>query len=183
MAYMEDYLRRFHQMKDIFLEFPVSKRTQAKMDEERKELKRPRGEINQPVATSKRRRVLGENREEGNDRPMDLIHSESHFNFIKMYLLIHFADQIRQFGNIPMYSTKYVELAHEEQINDPWRHSNKNDVTRRILHSYGCRHEIRIRLLTLESLRPHRANLDTNALEHLDTTGTVSATVPCGRLV
>ena len=38
MAYMEDYLGRFHQMKDIFLEFRVSKRTQAKIDEERKEL-------------------------------------------------------------------------------------------------------------------------------------------------
>ena len=40
MAYMEDYLGRFHQMKDIFLEFLVSKRTQAKIDEERKELRR-----------------------------------------------------------------------------------------------------------------------------------------------
>ena len=29
MAYMKDYLGRFHQMKDIFLEFQVSKRIQA----------------------------------------------------------------------------------------------------------------------------------------------------------
>ena len=36
MVYMEDYLGRFHQMKDIFLEFRVSKRTQAEIDEERK---------------------------------------------------------------------------------------------------------------------------------------------------
>ena len=34
MAYMEDYLGRFHQMKDIFFEFRMSKRTQAKIDEE-----------------------------------------------------------------------------------------------------------------------------------------------------
>ena len=34
MAYMENYLGRFHQMKDISLEFRVSKRTQAKIDEE-----------------------------------------------------------------------------------------------------------------------------------------------------
>ena len=38
MAYLEDYLGRFHQMKDIFLEFRVSKHTQAKFDQERKEL-------------------------------------------------------------------------------------------------------------------------------------------------
>ena len=40
MAYMENYLGRFHQMKDIFLEFRVSKRTQAKIDEQHKELQR-----------------------------------------------------------------------------------------------------------------------------------------------
>ena len=39
MAYMEDYLGRFHQMKDVFLEFRVSKRTEAKIDEEQKELR------------------------------------------------------------------------------------------------------------------------------------------------
>ena len=39
MACMEDYLGRFHQMKDILLEFRVFKCTQAKIDEERKELR------------------------------------------------------------------------------------------------------------------------------------------------
>ena len=119
MVYIEDYLGRFHQMKDIFLEFRVSKRTQAKIDEERKELRGQRAQINQRVAPSKWCRVRCQDREEGNDRRMDLIQSESHFNFIKMHLLIHFGDHIRQFGNIPIYSTEYGELAHKEQIKDP----------------------------------------------------------------
>ena len=51
------------------------------------------------------------------------------------------------------------------------------------MHSYGRRQGIRMILLTLESLRCHGANLDTNVLEHLDTTSTVSAPVPCGRLL
>ena len=150
---MEDYLGLFHQMKDVFLEFRVSKRTQAKIDEERKKLRRQRAQINQRVAASKRRRVRDEDREEENDRRMDLIYIQFHFNFIKMHRLIHFGDHIRQFGNIPMYSTEYGELAHKEQIKDPWQGSNKNDVARQILHSYGRRHGIRMRLLTLESLR------------------------------
>ena len=49
---------------------------------------------------------------------MDLIHAESHFNFVKMHLISHFRDHIYQFGNIPMYSTEYGELAHKEQIKD-----------------------------------------------------------------
>ena len=40
-----------------------------------------------------------------------------------------------------------------------------------------------MRLLTLESLSRHGANLDTDVLEHLDTTNTVSAPVPRGRLL
>ena len=128
MVYMQDYLGRFHQMKDIFKEFRVSKRTQAKIDEERKELRRQRAQINQRVGPSKRHGVRDEDREEENDRCMDLIQSESPFNFGKMHLLIHFGDHLRQFGNIPMYSTEYGELAHKEQIKDTWRRSNKNDV-------------------------------------------------------
>ena len=112
---------------------------------------------------------------------MDLIESESHFNCIKNHLLIHFGDHIRQFGNIPMYSTEYGELAHKEQIKDPWPRSNKNDVARQILQGYGRQHWIRMRLLTLESLRRHGADLDTDVLEHLDTTNTVLAPVPRGR--
>ena len=34
ITYMEDYLDQFHLMKDIFLEFRVSKRTQTKIDEQ-----------------------------------------------------------------------------------------------------------------------------------------------------
>ena len=40
MAYMKDYLGRFHQTKEMVLEFRVSQRTQAKIDEEPKELRR-----------------------------------------------------------------------------------------------------------------------------------------------
>jgi len=35
-AYMEEYLDQFHRMKDIILEFRVTKRTQAKVDMQRK---------------------------------------------------------------------------------------------------------------------------------------------------
>ena len=55
---------------------------------------------------------------------MDLIQTESHFNFIKMRLLSHFRDHIRQFGDIPKYCTEYRELGHKDEIKDGWRKSN-----------------------------------------------------------
>jgi len=109
---------------------------------------------------------------------MDMIHGETHFNFIKMYLLSHFCDHIRQFGNIPMYSMEIGELVHKTQIKDAWRQSNKNDAARQIVHSYGRQHAIRMRLLNLESLQARGADLWADVLQHLDrTTSTVSQPV------
>ena len=87
-----------------------------------------------------------DNRQEENDLCLDLVRGESHFNFIKMDLLSPFCDDIRQFGNIPMYSTEIGELAHKMQIKDGWRQSNKNDAERKIVHSYGRQHAIRMQL-------------------------------------
>ena len=95
MAYMEDDLGQFHQMKDNFLACRVFKRTQAKIKEEQKELRLHQVQINQGVAPSKRHRVRDEERDEENDQRIDLMHSQSHFNFIKMHLPIHFVDNIR----------------------------------------------------------------------------------------
>src|SRR5437879_6190177 len=53
LDYLEQYLNQFHKMKDIFLEYRVSKRTRAKGDEQRRELRHQRAHVNQPVATSK----------------------------------------------------------------------------------------------------------------------------------
>ena len=184
IAYMEDYLDQFHKMKGIFLEFRVTKRTLAKVDEQRREIRHQRTQMSQAMAPSKRRRIREGDREEEDERRMDLIHSESHFNFIKIHLLRHFSDHIRQFGNIPMYSTEFGELAHKEQIKDGWRRSNKNDAARQIVHSYERQHSIRMRLLNLESLRRHGADLSTDVLQHLDiTTSAVTAPVVRRRIL
>jgi len=107
IAYMEHYLDHFHRMKGIFLEFRVTKRTLAKVDEQRREIRHQKTEMSQPVAPSKRRQIRDDDREEEQERSMDLIHGESHFSFIKIHLLSHFSDHIHQFGNIPMYSMEF----------------------------------------------------------------------------
>jgi len=109
---------------------------------------------------------------------MDLIHCESDFNFIKIHLLSHLGDHIRQFGNIPMYSTELGELAHKEQIKDTWRRSNKNYPLHQIVHSYSRQHAIRMRFLNLESLGRRGADLSADVLQHLaSTTSAVTASV------
>ena len=175
IAYMEDYLDQFHRMKDIFLEFRVTKNTQAKVDKQRKEIRRQRALIREEVAPSQPRQICDHDRDEENELHLDMIHGETYFNFIKMHLLSHFCDQIRQFANIPMNATEIKELAYKKQIKDRWRQSNKDDAVRQIVHSYGRQHAIRIRLFNLESLQARGADLSTDVLQHLDsTTSTVS---------
>jgi len=136
------------------------------------------------VAPSQWRRMRYDNRDEEDELRMDMIHGESHFNFIKMHLLSHFCDHIRQFGNIPMYSTEIGKLAHKTQIKEGWRQSNKNDAARQIVHSYGSQHAIRMRLLNLQSLKNRGADLSPDVLKHLDrTTSTVSPPVICRRIL
>ena len=120
-----------------------------------------------------------ESRQEQNDLCLALVPGESHFNFIKMYLLSHFCDHIRQFGNIPRYSTEIGELAHKTQIKTQWRQSNKNDAARQIVHSYGRQHAIRMRLFNLESVKCRDADLSGDVLLHLDrTASTMTAAAP-----
>jgi len=82
---------------------------------------------------------------------MDVIHRESHFNFIKIHVLSHFSDHIRHFGNIAMYSTEFGELRQRERIKDRWRQSNQNDARGQIVNSSRRLHAIRMRLFNLES--------------------------------
>ena len=164
----------------------MTKRTQAKVDKQRKEIRRQRALIRERVAPSQRRRMRDDDRDEEDELRMDMIHGESHFNFIKMHLLSHFCDHIPQFGNIPMYSTEIRELAHKTQINlkEEWRQSNKNNAARQIVLSYGRQHAIRMRLLNLQSLKNRGADLSPDVLKHLDrTTSTVSPLVICRRIL
>jgi len=101
---------------------------------------------------------------------MELIHSKSNFNFVKMHLISQFRDHIYMFGNIPMYSTEYGELAHKEQIKDGLRPSNKIDAARQILSSYGRQHAIPMRISNLEFLQRAGADLPTQVVEHLEKT-------------
>ena len=145
IAFIEHYLDQFQRMKGIFLEFRVTKRTLSKVDEQREEIRHQSTQMSQPVAPSKRRRFRDDDREEEHERCMDLIHCESHSNFIKIDLLSYFSDHIRQFGNIRMYSTEFRGHAHKEQIKDGWRRMNKNAAARQSVHSYSCQHGIRMR--------------------------------------
>jgi len=72
IAYMEDYLDQFHKLKDIFLEFRVTKHTQDKVDKQRKEIRLHRALVIERVAPSLCR-MRDDNRQEENNLCLDLV--------------------------------------------------------------------------------------------------------------
>ena len=178
IAYMEDYLDQVHRMKDIFLQFQVTKHTQANVDRQRKEIRQQRSAMREGAVPSLRRPISDDDCAEENKLRIHMINAKSRFHFVKMHLLSHFCNQIRQFGNIPMYSTEIGELAHKRQIKEGCRQSNKNDAALKIMHSHGHQHAIRMRQLYLESLQDCDEGPSANILKHLGmATSTVSQLV------
>jgi len=183
MQYMEDYANQFHERKDIFLEFRLLKQTQAKADTLRNELRHQRILENQLVTRSKWPQLRKQDRQEVIDQYINLIHPESHFNFIKMHLISHFRNHIRQFSNIPIYSTVYEKLLHKDQIKDGYQCSHKIAAVRQILSSYGRQHTIQMRLLNLEFLRHAGADLRGAVVEYLEKASTAPAQPAYHRVV
>ena len=141
LVYMERYLQIFHRTKDIFLEYRTSKARRAEPNCQDRDLRELRA--NQPAnkarhnTAAKRRRLVDQERLERANEQAHLIWRENDFNFIKMHYLSHFASCVGHFGSISMYSTEIGELAHEKQIKDGYRRSNKNQAARQILSQYG----------------------------------------------
>jgi len=156
LSYMESYLQTFHRTKDIFLEFRTSKATRARADRQDRELRElmadQRAKEVHHRTIANHRRQANQERVERSDRWADLIPRENHFNFIKMHYLSQFASHVQRFGSIAMYSTEIGELAHNDQIKDGYRRSNKNDAALQILSQYGRQPALGMRLQTIEAL-------------------------------
>ena len=59
--------------------------------------------------------------------------SQRGFNYIKFHLPLHYGDHIREYRNIPGFSTDIGELAHVQQLKVGYRKSNKNNMNLQIL--------------------------------------------------
>jgi len=50
--------------------------------------------------------------------------AQAEFNFPKMHLLSHYSSQIKDFGNLPQYSTEITEALHKP-LKEAYRRSNR----------------------------------------------------------
>src|SRR5947209_1917063 len=89
------------------------------------------------MPAARRYRLQDKNLRERNEECEKILQNKSHFNFIKLHLLVHYCSQVQKLDNIPIYSMDIGDLAHKVKIKKGYRHSNKNETTHQILQYYG----------------------------------------------
>jgi len=77
------------------------------------------------------------------------LEQDSHFNFPKLHLLSHYADQIAQHWSLPQYSTEICETSHKP-LKDAYRRSNHVDTMPQIINAYTRDPNFGVRELNLE---------------------------------
>ena len=115
---MQDYLEQFHDTKDVFLRFRASKAFKGKADIVSRELTAQNRERNEQEKQNERTaaqkaRTLAADKHERACLVNEALVEDSHFNFPKIHLLSHWADQIPRYGCLPQYCTEICETSHK----------------------------------------------------------------------
>ena len=142
IEYLEQYLKAFHDHKDVFKEYRRDKSTTRKVREVTARIRGENSEVlNQHrlggATAAKGGRIADEQRRNLDGLVADIYDEDVDFNFVKIHPLSHFGDNIRRFGNIQIYSTESGETNHKTMIKEGYRRSNKNDASHQILRTYA----------------------------------------------
>jgi len=136
---MSQYLLDFHKYRHVFGEFRASKTDH----------KRAKGASNDlavsqdwqstisnyfQVTRTQKANVASANRQEQQALVKEML-GQSTFNYPKLHLLTHYAQQIVRFGSMPQYSTEITEALHKT-LKDAYRRSNRVDAALQILDSH-----------------------------------------------
>jgi len=152
---MEEYLQQFHKTKDVFLRYRGGKVAKAKANMVSKELNAEttahrREEKANGRTASPKARALAEDREERAYLVNQALVEDSHFNFRKIHLLMHWSDQISQYGSLPQFSTEICEASHKA-LKEAYRWSNHIDSIPQIIQGYSQAHSIAVKELEIEA--------------------------------
>jgi len=152
---MEEYLQQFHKTKDVFLRYRAVKVGKPKADIVSKGLnaqtmaRRLEAKPNGRTAAQKAR-ALAQDREERAYLVNQALVEDSHFNFPKIHLLMHWSDQISQYGSLPQFSSEICEASHKP-LKEAYHRSNHIDSIPQIIKQYCHAHSIAVKELQIEA--------------------------------
>jgi len=154
IQYMTKYLQEFHKYRHVFGEFRASKADQKKAKGASKDLAETQAQDRQttissyfPATATQKANQASANRQEREHLVADML-GQSTFNYPKLHLLTHYAEQIIQFGRLPQYSTEITEALHKP-LKEAYKRSNRVDATVQILDTHTRDHAFKMLELNL----------------------------------
>ena len=179
IEYLEQYLKAFHDHKDVFKEYRRDKSTARKVREVTARIRGENTEIlNQHrlagATAAKRRRIADEQHRDLDGMIADIYDEDVDFNFVKIHLLSHFGDHIRRFGNIQMYSTESRETNHKTMIKEGYRRSNKSDASHQILRTYARLDSFKIHEMNIQAVLPRPIENELRDKQHKRQVGSLT---------
>ena len=152
VSYMQEYLRVFHEIKDVFLRLRAGKSAKTAAAEAHKNLvkEQSQGSVNH-FTSSEKAKLRQENALERRELVDDMLKERAHYNFPKMHVISHYAEHIPKFGRLSQYSTEISECMHKG-LKDAYRRSNKVQSTSQIVTNYTRDHTFTMQDLTIRAL-------------------------------
>jgi len=140
LEYMENYLEDFHRQQDIFSRFRASKYTKKVSEALTQQLTLDKHQERESDATCNNVSAAANRRHDEEDKMQteseiaQHLVDKSDFNFMKMHLLTHFSDHIRQLGNLLNVSSEHPEKAMMDLV-QAYGQSNRHGPAFQILQT------------------------------------------------
>jgi len=137
---MKDYLEDFHKHKEVCLRFRATKSVKNAAKQASKGLREEHQRLLasddlRQQTPAKRQKLQQELRLETEELVHDFLTTGAHYNFPKMHLISHFADQITRYGSLPQYSTEICKASHKP-LKDAYCRSNHINAMPQIIRTY-----------------------------------------------
>ena len=150
VSYMQKYLGEFHETKGIFLCYRAGKGAKRAAAEAHKVLLREQTETSVKGLTAlEKAKLHQEDALECQNLVDEILREGAHYNFPKMHLISHYAEQIPKFGVLKQYSMDISECMHKG-FKKAYRPSNKVNTTSQMITNYTRDHTFIMKDLTID---------------------------------
>jgi len=150
VSYMQKYLHEFHETKHVFLRCHAGKGAKRATAEAHKVLLKEQTETSvKGLTASEKAKLRQEDPLERRNLVDKILREAAYYNFSKMYLISHYAEQIPKFGTLKQYSTDISECMHKG-FKEAYRRSNKVNTTSQMITNYTRDHTFIMNDLTID---------------------------------
>jgi len=150
VSYMQKYLREFHGRKGVFLHYHASKGAKRAAAEAHKVLLKEQTETSvKGLTASEKVKLRQKDALERRNLVDKILREAAHYNFPKMHLISHYAEQIPKFSALKQYSTDISECMHKG-FKEAYRQSNKVNAMSQMNTNYTRDYTFIMKDLTID---------------------------------